>query len=284
MVRVLINQDIEVSIVIPVHNQWEYLEQCLDKIKENTQGIEYEIIIVDDASSKPTKAFLQRQKNFKKIKVVTNHTQYGFPISCNRGIRVSSAEFVCLLNSDTLPTKNWLANMLTAIKSNRLIGIVGPATNCRNNKQMHHELLRVKSEGVEYASEQIQEKFQEQLSDSTFLIAFCWLMRRSMCDRIGLFDVRFRLGGGEDFEYQKRARIYNYRVVWAKDSFVYHFSHRSFKHEPIDLFQKEVQKKIEERVDKCLQEHRLRLCQIRKMAVPRAVSYTHLTLPTKRIV
>lgn len=269
MARVLVDQDFEVSIVIPVHNQWEYLQQCLDKIGENTTGIKYEVIIVDDASDKATKEYLQRQKRAKKIRVVTNRIQYGFPISCNCGIRSSRAEFACLLNSDTLPTDGWLANMLAAIRSDRLIGIVGPATNCRNNKQMHHELLKVKPQNVEQASQQVQTKYKGQATDSRFLIAFCWLMRRSMCDRIGLFDVRFGLGGGEDIEYQKRARIYNYRVVWARDSFVYHFGHRTFKNEKVDLFAKELQKQQEAQTEKCLKEHHLRIRQIRKMAVPK---------------
>ena len=60
----------KVSIVIPVFNQCKYTKNCLEAIESNTKKEIYEVIVVDNASSDETQAFLGRYAH--KIKIIRN--------------------------------------------------------------------------------------------------------------------------------------------------------------------------------------------------------------------
>ena len=52
----------EVSIVIPAYNNWRYTLNCLKSICENTDG-DYEVVVIDDASSDATAEVLSKVKS-----------------------------------------------------------------------------------------------------------------------------------------------------------------------------------------------------------------------------
>lgn len=62
-----------ISILLPVYNAEKYLKRCLESIDSQTSS-EYQIIIVDDASTDLSKSIIKeyKEKNRKKIKVYEN--------------------------------------------------------------------------------------------------------------------------------------------------------------------------------------------------------------------
>lgn len=110
------------SIVIPVHGHCEYTVNCLRSIIENTGGIDYEVIVVDDASPDNTHTLLATAKN---LRVLANEKNKGFLLSANCGAAAARGKYLVLLNNDTIVQRGWLAEMLRTFNEVPQAGLVG---------------------------------------------------------------------------------------------------------------------------------------------------------------
>jgi hypothetical protein len=115
------------SIIIPSFNTQDLLEVCLNSIVKFTKNCQYEIIIIDNASSYD----VQKQINNFKIKTKTrvilikNSSNLGFAKACNQGIKTSCGEFILFLNSDTKLVDNSLQKSLNFLNNNQNFDILG---------------------------------------------------------------------------------------------------------------------------------------------------------------
>ena len=88
-----------VSIVIPVHDEWEYTYACLRTIVEATADVAYEVILADDGSSDDTRA---AESLIENIRMVRSTNPQGFvPPNCNAAARRLRRVRRLLLNNDT---------------------------------------------------------------------------------------------------------------------------------------------------------------------------------------
>lgn len=111
------------SIVIVSWNCRLYLEECLASIFSAERPFPLEIIIVDNASSDETVAWLK--SSFPGIKIVANPKNLGFPRSCNLGLKNARGEYFLLLNPDTKLQKDTLVKAVEFIEKNPDIGMLG---------------------------------------------------------------------------------------------------------------------------------------------------------------
>ena len=95
---------IDVSIVIVNFNTKELLNKCIYSIIDKTFNLQYEIIIVDNASTDGSQIFIK--ENYPQIKLIAADTNLGFGIANNLGVKSASGEFVFFLNSDTVFIEN----------------------------------------------------------------------------------------------------------------------------------------------------------------------------------
>ncbi|WP_405306628.1 glycosyltransferase family 2 protein [Methanobrevibacter sp.] len=95
-----------VSIIIPVYNTEEYLEDCLDSLCNQTLK-NIEIICIDDASNDNSSEILNHYVNSDdRIKLLKNKFNQGQSISRNRGLEIATGEYVTFLDSDDLMQKD----------------------------------------------------------------------------------------------------------------------------------------------------------------------------------
>jgi GT2 family glycosyltransferase len=111
-----------VSIVIPVHNKWEYTAACLRSLAETTAEAPFEVIVVDDASSDDTPKHLREVEGLTAIR---NEQNLGFIGSCNRGAKAARGEFIVMLNNDTQVLEGWLDALLDTFAQFPDTGIAG---------------------------------------------------------------------------------------------------------------------------------------------------------------
>ena len=95
----------EVSIIIPVFNQWVYTAACLRSLAEAACRTPFELILVDDQSSDET---AKRLASVKGLVCIRNENNLGFIGSCNRGAREARGKYIVLLNNDTQVLDGWL--------------------------------------------------------------------------------------------------------------------------------------------------------------------------------
>ena len=112
----------DVSIIIVNYNTFKLTCTCIDSVISQTQGISYEIILVDNASSEcPADLFLQK---FPSVKLIKSPVNAGFTGGNNLGIQIANGDVILLLNSDVILTENAVVKCLECLKSNNKIGVV----------------------------------------------------------------------------------------------------------------------------------------------------------------
>ena len=87
------------SVVIPVYNLEQYLEQCLESIK-GQDFIDYEVVCVNDGSTDHRRAILEDwSAKFPQMKVIDRENG-GLSAARNTGLEVAQGEYVVFVDSD----------------------------------------------------------------------------------------------------------------------------------------------------------------------------------------
>ncbi len=101
------------SIIVPTHNRRDDLAELLPELsRQAAVWGDTEIIVVDDASSDGTAAWLAA--TFPAIRLIRNEASAGPAASRNRGARVAAGGLLLFLDSDGVPEPDWLKAMLHA--------------------------------------------------------------------------------------------------------------------------------------------------------------------------
>ncbi|MUT65865.1 glycosyltransferase family 2 protein [Paenibacillus sp. NEAU-GSW1] len=213
------------SIIIPSYNQVGYLKSCIDSISENTE-LPYEIIVVDNASTDGTGAYLRGLGGQVRFRVLQEN--YGFAGAVNMGMMMAKGTTMLILNNDTLVTDNWLENLMTCLQSSEDIGMVGPVTNYISGDQQISVPYQDVADMPEFARlNNISDPKKWHPTDR--LPGFCLLFRRELWEKVGYLDEGFEIGNFEDDDFNVRVRLQGYSLVIARDSFIHHFGSVSMK-------------------------------------------------------
>lgn len=219
----------KVAIVIVSYESLDFLRACVESILRNTEYQNYEIVIVDNASSEPVRSYLMTlDSECDKVKLILNDSNRGFSAANNQGIKAApDAEYYVLLNNDTVVPTGWL-NRLVYYAKQKDIGMVGPVTNCIGNEAQIHTTYKDMNE-MDRVSWGLRNQFQGEIFDIKVLAMYCVAFRKEVLDKVGLLDEDFGMGMFEDDDYAQRIRQAGYRVVCAEDAFMHHYGSVSFK-------------------------------------------------------
>lgn len=229
----------DVDIIICVHNALEDVKRCLASIEENTIK-PYQLILVDDGSADETARFLSNYSLSHGVTLIRSDQATGYTFAANRGLRESSAEFVVLLNSDTIVTEGWVDRMVNCANSDPTIGIVGPLSNTASWQSVPKIeengdwATNPLPEGVTIAAmgKMIVENSAKLYPDLPLLNGFCLMIRRKVIEDIGFFDEEnFGPGYGEEDDFTLRARKAGWKLALADDTYIYHAQSKSYSSE-----------------------------------------------------
>ena len=215
------------SIVIVTYNNIAYTKLCIWSVLSQTAYPNYEIIIVDNASSDGTKTYLQGLIQIhKNIKVKFNKVNYGFAKANNMGMKLSSGDYLLLLNNDTIVTRGWLGNLIKHLEKPR-IGVVGPVTNSIGNEsRINFDYNNLKEMFI--FADHYTRLHANEILEMFNLAMFCVALKRKTVNQIGFLDEDYGQGMYEDDDYSHRMRQANYKLICAEDVFVHHFGSISF--------------------------------------------------------
>lgn len=113
----------DLSIIIINYNTQLLTRQCIDSIYEKTHDIQFEVILVDNASTDGSKEYFEKDS---RIKYIYNNDNLGFGKANNIGYEHSTGDIVLCLNSDTIVINGILKDMVQFIReSPNDIGVFG---------------------------------------------------------------------------------------------------------------------------------------------------------------
>ena len=103
-----------VSIVVPIYNTEDYLEECIDSILEQTYR-NLQVILVDDGSSDGCGKIIEqyKSKDSRVLAVVKNNG--GASAARNEGIKYADGEYIAFIDSDDILHRNYVYELLETI-------------------------------------------------------------------------------------------------------------------------------------------------------------------------
>jgi glycosyltransferase involved in cell wall biosynthesis len=196
--------------------------------------------LVDDGSDDDTRQYLVDFAKEHQCALLRNDQAQGYTLAANQGLRQSSAEFVILLNSDTMVTPSWVDRMVTCAQSDSKIGLVGPLSNAATYQSIPEIIvdgdwannLLPLNVSVAQMGEWVENKSRRLYPEMKFLNGFCLMIRHQVIDQIGFFDEEnFGVGYGEENDYCLSARQAGWKLALADDTYVFHAQSRSYNQE-----------------------------------------------------
>ena len=113
----------DLTVIIVSFNSIQYIGLCLSSLlrQETTKTIE--VIVVDNASTDGTAAFVNSE--FPDVRIISNNLNHGFSRACNQGASEATGEHLLFLNPDTILAEDIVENSLRNYKVTENIGGLG---------------------------------------------------------------------------------------------------------------------------------------------------------------
>ncbi len=205
----------KISVVIPVRNEAEKIEQCLKAVFSQTYKL-YEVIVVDGYSTDET---VKIARKFPvKIFYENYHNRAG---GCQIGVENAQGKYVAFTDADCIPDENWLVNLIKKFEDG-IAGVGGRYEDVGSGLWTHSVNLTLKTFFSGAKSRLNKKKFMKSLS----VCGANGMCRRKDIQKVGGFNVN--LSGAEDLELSNRLGQVG-KLLYAPDVFVLHNHNRGLK-------------------------------------------------------
>jgi GT2 family glycosyltransferase len=248
---------LDLSILIVTWNSERWIDRCLRSIPAACEGLEYEIVVHDNASSDGTLAHLSGAGSFTSMPeaplVLRSKGNDGFAVGTNRALAASRGRYVFLLNPDCELAPGTLTTLFAFLESHPHIAAAVPLLiDESGDSQRSFQIRRLPTLATLTAEVLLIDKlFPRNRATAHYRYhdldlthpqrieqpaAAAWLLRRSVMDEIGPLDEQFAPAWFEDVDYCHRLAAAK-KEVWAVPAAeVRHFGGASLEHMPFSSF------------------------------------------------
>jgi GT2 family glycosyltransferase len=114
----------KLSVIIVNYNVKYFLEVCLHSVLRAAEGMDVEIIVVDNSSTDGSCAFLRQR--FPSVILIENKDNKGFSKANNQGVDIARGEYVLFLNPDTVMPEDFFRKSIPYMDAHPQAGSLGP--------------------------------------------------------------------------------------------------------------------------------------------------------------
>jgi len=203
----------DISVVVPVYNDPDGIQDTLESIQKTTYPPEnYEVIVIDNQSTDHTKKVIEEFSNkYENIRLFSENTFQSSYAARNKGVSKSSGEIVAFIDSDMLVPDSWLSDIYNYFYENR-----ADYVGCNVQIFLPDNYNSI----VGRYNKSVRFPVALYIKNMNFAPTSCLVVRRSVIEEVGLFDQRLTSGG--DIEFGHRVAESGYIQKFAKEISVYH--------------------------------------------------------------
>jgi GT2 family glycosyltransferase len=228
---------LDLSIIIVNWNTREMLRECLRSIVSSQPSINFEVIVIDNASSDDSVAMVKNE--FPFVHLICNNQNVGFAKANNQGIACSSGNYVLLLNSDTEIFPMALEELVCFMNANPQAGGAGslllnpdgslqvscfPFPTISGELWRLFHLDRIYVHGV-YAMEKWN---REDNKEVDYLQGASLVLRKEALDQVGTLDEDYFMYS-EELDLCYRMTRAGWKMFWTPRSKITHYGGQSTK-------------------------------------------------------
>jgi GT2 family glycosyltransferase len=239
----------DITVVLLNYNTRDLLASCIRSVQETSDGLDLEIIVVDNASSDGSQRMMKER--FPEVLLVENEENLGSARGTNRGIKLSTAPYILILNPDTLIKPEALRLMYEYLEEHSDAGLAGPRLVGEDGEYQQschyftvlnarHALLLLLTLVGSAGSSRLglatnPGGSSREPAQVDWIYTACALVRREVFDSVGLLDENLFFYG-DDMDLCYRARKAGWRTVYLPQAEIVHYANRSGEQVFGDLF------------------------------------------------
>lgn len=232
----------KLSVVIVNYNVEHFLEQCLYSVRRAMRGVEGEVYVVDNNSVDGSLKMLSEK--FPEVKVIANKVNVGFAKANNQAIRISSGEYVLLLNPDTVVEDDTFTKTLAFMDSHAEAGGLGVKMVDGKGQFLPESkrglptpmtafykifgLSKLFPHSRRFSQYHLGYLDNNEINQVDILAGAFMLMRRATLDKCGLLDETFFMYG-EDIDLSYRITLAGYKNYYFPETRIIHYKGESTK-------------------------------------------------------
>ncbi len=238
----------DVTIIIVNYNVKEFLEQAIASIKKSCVGWQYEIFVVDNASTDGSVHAI-RQK-FPEVQLIVNAENRGFAAANNQALRQARGEYLLLINPDTIVQEDTFSVIIDFFKQHPDCGMVGcKILNPDGSLQLACRrsfptpwIAFTKITGLSrlfprtrlFGSYNLTYRHPDAIYEVEAISGSFMFFRRQVLNEVGYLDEAFFMYG-EDLDWCFRVREAGWKIYYVPTTKIIHFKGESSKKSQIDL-------------------------------------------------
>lgn len=215
----------KVFIILLQYNYPEYTIECIRSLQKLDYP-NYEIVVVDNASSSETQEAIKR--HFPQIPLIRNKKNLGYTGGNNVGIRYSlqkGADYIYILNNDTIVAKNSLKKLVEMLQSNPEIGAVMPKIYYYDKPDTIQGAgckisVRRGLAGL-VGTNEIDRGQYERVTETDYISGCALLTKKEVIEKVGLFDENYFIYY-DDVDWSVRARQSGFKLFYIPQATIWH--------------------------------------------------------------
>jgi O-antigen biosynthesis protein len=231
------------SVIIVNYNVKYFSEQCLLSVLKSSEGLDAEIIVVDNHSTDGSVDYLQPK--FAQVKFIANPTNTGFSKACNKGLESATGEFILFLNPDTIVDEDCFSKCISFFESYHDCGAIGVKMvngsgdflkeSKRSFPSPVTSLYKLFGLSLLFPKSKVFSRYHLGHLDNNsnhevdVLAGAFMMIRKKVLDEVGSFDETFFMYG-EDVDLSYRIQKAGYKNYYFAGTTVIHFKGESTRH------------------------------------------------------
>jgi len=229
----------DLGVCIVTRSSKEVILDCLDALYKQTQGLDMDVVVVDNDSRDGTVDAVRL--HFPDVKLILNHENLGYSKAVNQGLRVLDAKFYVLLNPDATILDRALIRLIGFMGENPQAGICVPKVmnsdgtiqlQCRRGEARPGEvfayflgLANRFPNDTRFTGYLLNHIDNEKVNEVKAVSGSCMMIRREVVDQIGYLDELY-FAYQEDTDYCFQARKAGWKVYYVPTAQVIHLGGR----------------------------------------------------------
>lgn len=234
----------DLSVVIVNWNTRDLLRNCLRSVYACWPETEYELIVVDNASSDNSVAMVRNE--FPRVDLIVNDQNVGFAQANNQGMTRCSRKYIVLLNPDTIVHPNAFDNLVSFMDAHPEAGAAGPLLlnpdgslqlSCYPFPTIRRELWRLfhLDKVCAYGVYPMALWDHETIREVEHIKGACLILRKEAVNRAGWLDEDYFMYS-EELDLCYRLSRMGWKLFWVPQSKVTHHGGQSTNQAAKEMF------------------------------------------------